>query len=177
MKLLSPGIIHKSEIGGVLLGVADAAAVRAGWATLTERARRHAPAAGISGVLVARQMAGGVECILGVHRDPAFGPVAMVGLGGVFVEMLGDVALRRCPFGEAEAAEMIAGLRGAALLRGARGRPAADMAALARMLSRLSAFAVAAGPRLHAIDLNPVLVMPAGEGAWAADAVIEVDAA
>ena len=131
----------------------------------------------ISGVLVARHMAGGVGCILGIHRDPVFGLVAMAGLGGVFVEILGGVAFRRCPFGEAAAAQMIAGLRGAPLLRGARGRPPADVAALARMLSRLSAFAIAAGPRLRAIDLNPVLVMPEGEGAWAADAVIELDAA
>ncbi|HEX4261884.1 MAG TPA: acetate--CoA ligase family protein, partial [Acetobacteraceae bacterium] len=177
MKLLSPDIIHKSEIGGVLLDLRDAAAVRTAFATLMQRAAAAIPDARIAGVLVSRQMAGGVECILGIQRDPVFGPVAMVGLGGVFVEVLRDIALRRCPFDEAEARMMIEGLRGAALLHGARGRPRADVAAAAAMLARLSAFAAAAGPRLRAIDLNPVLVMPEGEGAWAADAVVELDPA
>ena len=175
LKIVSPDILHKSEIGGVLLDIADADGVRRGFATLQERARRLAPQARIAGVLVARQLKGGVECILGIQRDPVFGPVAAFGLGGVFVEVLHDVVLRRCPFGEAEARHMIHAIRGAPLLRGARGRPPADIAALATMLARLSAFAVAAGPRLRAIDLNPVLAMPEGEGAWCADAVIELE--
>ncbi|WP_338664895.1 acetate--CoA ligase family protein [Pararoseomonas sp. SCSIO 73927] len=174
LKILSPDILHKSEIGGVLLDRADAAAVREGFALLLERAAGAAPGARIEGVLVAKQLSGGVECILGVHRDPVFGPVAMFGLGGIFVEVLRDVSFRRCPFGEAEAEAMIRSIRGAPLLLGARGRPPADIPALARMLSRLSAFAVAAGPRLAGIDLNPVLAMPEGRGAFAADAVIEV---
>jgi acyl-CoA synthetase (NDP forming) len=173
LKILSPDILHKSEIGGVLLDVADAAAVRAGFATLMERGRAVAGAR-IEGVLVARQLRGGVECILGIHRDPVFGPIAMVGLGGIFVEVLKDVAFRRCPFGEDVAQAMIRGLRGAPLLTGVRGRKPADVAALARMLARLSAFAAGAGERLAAIDLNPVLAMPAGEGAFAVDAVIEL---
>lgn len=174
LKIVSPDILHKSEIGGVLLGIGDAGAVRAGFATLLARARAAAPAARIAGVLVARQLSGGVECILGIKRDPVFGPVALFGLGGVFVEVLHDVVLRRCPFGEDEAARMIGAIQGAPLLHGARGRRPADVAALAAMLARLSAFAVAAGPRLLSIDLNPVLAMPAGEGAYCADAVIEV---
>ncbi len=176
LKILSPDIVHKSDIGGVLLDVGDAAAVRAGFALLLERARAQAPAARIEGVLVARQLRGGVECIMGIQRDPVFGPVAMFGLGGVFVEVLHDVVLRRCPFGEDEAQRMIGAIRGAPLLRGARGRPAADVAALARMLARLSVFAVQAGPRLVSVDLNPVLAMPQGEGAFCADAVIELAA-
>ena len=174
LKILSPDILHKSEIGGVLLDVADAAAVRAGFATLLERARAHAPAARIEGVLVAKQLKGGVECILGIHQDPVFGPMAMFGLGGVFVEVLKDVVFHRCPFGEDVAEAMIRAIRGFPLLDGARGRAKADVAALASMLARLSSFAVAAGPRLGSIDLNPVFAMPAGEGAFAADAVIEV---
>ncbi|SHI97531.1 6-carboxyhexanoate-CoA ligase [Roseomonas rosea] len=174
MKILSPDILHKSEIGGVLLDVGDAAAVREGFALLLRRAAEAAPAARIEGVLVARQLSGGVECILGVHRDPVFGPVAMFGLGGIFVEVLKDVAFHRCPFGEDVAEAMIRSIRGAPLLLGARGRPRADIAALARMLSRLSAFAAAAGPRLAGIDLNPVFAMPEGEGAFAADAVIDI---
>lgn len=174
MKILSPDILHKSEIGGVLLGLADEAAVRAGFATLLARARAAAPTARIEGVLVAREIRGGIECILGVHRDACFGPVAMFGLGGVFVEALGDVVFRRCPFGEEAARQMIGAVRGVSLLQGARGRKRADVTALARMLARLSAFATAAGPRLSSLDLNPVLALPEGEGAFAADAMLEI---
>jgi acyl-CoA synthetase (NDP forming) len=97
LKILSPDIVHKSDIGGVLLDVTGPAAVRDGFATLLSRAAERAPDARILGVLVAKQLQGGVECILGIHQDPVFGPVAMVGLGGIFVEVLRDVALRRCP--------------------------------------------------------------------------------
>ncbi|HUZ64351.1 MAG TPA: acetate--CoA ligase family protein [Acetobacteraceae bacterium] len=173
MKILSPDILHKSEIGGVILGVADEAAVRAGFATLAARGAA-VPGARIAGVLVARQMRGGVECILGIHRDPVFGPIAMFGLGGIFVEVLHDVAMHRCPFGSEVAEAMIRSIRGAPLLLGARGRPPADIPALAAMLSRLSVFAVQAGPRLRSVDLNPVFALPAGQGATAADAVVEI---
>ena len=172
MKILSPDILHKSEIGGVLLDVGDAASVRAGFDTLVERGGRAAPQARIEGVLVARQLSGGVECILGIQRDPVFGPVAMFGLGGIFVEVMKDVVLHRCPFGEDVAERMIRGIRGAPLLLGARGKPPVDVAALAAMLSRLSVFAHQAGDRLLSIDLNPVFAMPAGQGAFAADAVM-----
>src|ERR1051326_3991705 len=94
MKILAPGILHKSEIGGVLLNVSDATAVREGFALLLDRAQSAAPAAKLDGVLVAKQLQGGVECILGIHRDPVFGPIAMFGLGGIFVEVLKDVVFR-----------------------------------------------------------------------------------
>jgi acetate---CoA ligase (ADP-forming) len=174
MKILSPDILHKSEIGGVLLNVGDAAAVRDGFGVLLDRAKRAAPTARIEGVLVAKQLQGGVECILGIHRDPVFGPIAMFGLGGIFVEVMKDVVFRRCPFGEDVAEQMIRSIKGAPLLLGARGRPRADIKALAQMLARLSAFADAAGPRLTSIDLNPVFAMPEGQGAFAVDAVVEV---
>jgi len=174
LKILSPDILHKSEIGGVLLDVADAAAVRAGFATLLARAAAHAPGARIEGVLVAKQIKGAVEMALGVFRDPVFGPVAMVGLGGIFIEVLKDFCLARCPFDAAQAEAMIRSLRGFAVLDGARGKPRADVAALARALSALSAFAAAAGPKLLSVDVNPLLVLPAGEGCFAADAVVEV---
>ena len=174
MKILSPDILHKSEIGGVLLGVSGPDAVRAGFEALIERATQAAPQARVEGVLVAKQLAGGVECIMGIQQDPVFGPVALVGLGGIFVEVLRDVRLHRCPFGPGVAERMIRSLRGAPILLGARGRPPADIAALAAMLSRLSVFAAQAGPRLRSIDLNPVLALP--EGAYALDAVIEVGA-
>lgn len=174
MKIVSPDILHKSEIGGVLLDIQDEAGVREGFALLMQRGKTAAPQARLDGVLVAKQLKGGVECILGIHQDPVFGPVAMFGLGGIFVEILQDVVLHRCPFGPDVAEEMIRSIKGAPLLLGARGRPVADIKALSEMLSQLSAFAVAAGPRLQSIDLNPVLAMPQGQGAYAVDAVIEL---
>ncbi len=174
MKILSPDIIHKSEIGGVLLDIADAAAVQSGFDLLRQRAATAAPQARLDGVLVAKQLKGGVECILGIHRDPVFGPMAMFGLGGIFVEVLKDVVFHRCPFGPATAETMIRSIKGAPLLMGARGRKPADIGALASMLARLSAFA-AANDSVEAIDLNPVLAMPEGEGAFAVDAVIQID--
>jgi len=174
MKILSPDILHKSEIGGVLLDIADTDAVRSGFELLLQRAKGAAPAARIEGVLVAKQLKGGVECILGIHRDPVFGPVAMFGLGGIFVEVLKDVVFRRCPFGTDTAEAMIRSIKGAPLLLGVRGRKKVDVKALAEMLSRLSAFAATAGDRLQSIDLNPVFAMADQEGAFAVDAVIEV---
>ena len=174
MKIVSREILHKSEMGGVILHVADENSVRAAYDTLLDRARTHAPAARIEGVLVAKQLTGGTECIMGVVRDPVFGPVAMFGLGGIFVEILRDVTFHRCPFGPDVAERMIRSIKGAPLLRGARGRPAADITALADMLSRLSVFAAQSGARLQSIDLNPVFAMPDGGGAFAADAVLEI---
>jgi acyl-CoA synthetase (NDP forming) len=174
MKILSRDILHKSEIGGVLLDVSDANAVREGFALLLDRAKTAVPGAKLDGVLVAKQLKGGVECILGIHRDPVFGPMAMFGLGGIFVEILKDVVFRRCPFGTDVAEDMIRSIKGAPLLLGARGRKKTDVKALAETLARLSAFAAAAGPRLQSIDINPIFAMPEGEGAFAVDAVIEV---
>ncbi|MEO3472547.1 acetate--CoA ligase family protein [Roseomonas sp. CAU 1739] len=174
-KILSPDILHKSEIGGVILDLASVDAVREAHATLLSRAAERAPGARIEGVLIAKQIKGAVEMALGVARDPVFGPVAMVGLGGVFIEILKDVSFRRCPFGDAEAEAMIRSLKGFPLLDGARGRPKADVAALASALSALSRFAAGAGDRLAGVDVNPLLVLPEGQGAFAADAVIEIE--
>ena len=181
MKIVSPDILHKSEIGGVLLNITNDADVRSNFDLLMQRG--HAALANVQGqtrldgVLVAKQLSGGVECIMGINRDPVFGPIALFGLGGIFVEILQDVVLHRCPFGEDVAEQMIRSIRGAPLLLGARGRAPTDIKALAQMLSRLSAFAVAAGPALQSIDLNPVFAMPQGQGAYAADAVIELSSA
>lgn len=112
---------------------------------------------------------------MGIQRDPLFGPVALFGLGGIFVEVLQDVVFRCCPFEVDEAEAMIRSIRGAPLLLGARGRPRADVAALARLLSNLSRFAWEAGERLRSVDLNPVIALPEGQGAWAVDAVLEVE--
>lgn len=174
MKIASADIVHKSEIGGVLLNVADADAVREGFQTLLDNAERHVPNAKLDGVLVARQIVGGVECFMGIQRDPQFGPVAVFGLGGIFVEVLKDVVFRRCPFDRAEARDLILSIKGAPLLQGARGRAPVDLDALSEVLANLSRFAVGAGERLDSIDLNPVFAMPEGQGAFAADAVIQI---
>ncbi|AFT69952.1 Pimeloyl-CoA synthetase [Alloalcanivorax dieselolei B5] len=174
MKIASADIVHKSEIGGVLLNVADADSVREGFQTLLDNAERHAPEAKLDGVLVARQIVGGVECFMGIQRDPQFGPVAVFGLGGIFVEVLKDVVFQRCPFDREEARRLILSIKGAPLLQGARGRAPVDLDALSAMLANLSRFAVGAGERLDSIDINPVFAMPEGQGAFAADALIQL---
>lgn len=174
MKILSPDILHKSDIGAVKLNIMDEGSVRAAYADIMAAVAHHAPAAAVTGILVAKQLSGGVECLMGINRDPSFGPIAVFGLGGIFVELLNDVALRACPFGPDTAREMILSIRSAAILQGARGAAPSDIDALAQMLSKLSVFAAGAGDRLVSIDLNPVLAMPEGQGAYALDAVIEI---
>jgi acyl-CoA synthetase (NDP forming) len=173
MKILSPEILHKTEIGGVLLGVRRAEDAGAGFTTLMARAAAARPQARLDGVLVARQIENGVECMMGIQRDPVFGPIAVFGLGGIFVEILNDAVLHPCPFDEATAMAMIRGIRGLPVLEGARGQGGADLSSLARMLSRLSYLAVGLGSNLVSIDINPVIATP--QGAWAADGVIEID--
>lgn len=175
LKLASAEIPHKTEIGGVILDVRDAGAVRASFDLLLQRADLQAPGRHVDGVIVARQLRGGIECVMGIQQDPVFGPVAMFGLGGIFVEAIGDVVFRRCPFGEDVALDMIQRIKGAKLLAGVRGNSPVDVPALALMLSRLSAFAHRAGPRLRSIDLNPVLAMPIGSGAYVLDALFELE--
>ena len=171
LKLVSPDILHKSEIGGVMLNVTADGAADA-YERLLDRAMRHKPEANIEGVVVAPMIDGGVETILGVKRDPAFGPVVVFGLGGVFVEVLQDVTRRIAPFGLAEAHEMIREVKGYPLLEGVRGGDVADLDALAEALSRLSVFAYENRGRVDSIDINPFLVRPKGQSAVAVDALI-----
>jgi acetate---CoA ligase (ADP-forming) len=171
LKIVSPEITHKTEIGGVMLNVAAAEAGLA-YDQLVQRVKERAPQARIEGVLLSPMVSGGVEMILGVQNDPVFGPVVMLGLGGIFVEVLRDVTFRIAPFGVEEAHRMIAELRGAAILKGARGQPPCDLDALAAALSRLSLFAAAKRAEIASIDINPLLVRPKGEGAAALDALI-----
>jgi acetyltransferase len=174
IKIDSPEIAHKTDVGGVRVGCRDAASVRAGVADVLDAVRRHAPAARLEGVLVQRMVAGGTEMILGVKTDPLFGPAVVCGFGGIFVEQLRDVSVRVPPVGRAHAMAMIDELRAAALLRGARGRPAADVDALADVIVRLAAFADAHRQSLKALDINPLLVLDAGRGAVAVDWLIEL---
>jgi acyl-CoA synthetase (NDP forming) len=172
LKIVSPDIEHKTEIGGVLVGVADRAGVEQGFATLTQRATQHRPDARIEGVLVAPMAKKGVEVIVGVSRDPVFGPAVMFGLGGVHVEVLKDVTFRLAPFGRDEAVRMIDEIRGRALLSGVRGAAASDVDAIADLLVNISEFAAAHRDDIETIDLNPVLAWPKGEGVVALDALV-----
>lgn len=171
MKIASPDIQHKSDIGGVKLNLADHTAVRAAYDAITRAAADHAPQAKIDGVLVS-PMRSGVETIIGVNRDPVFGPIVLFGLGGIFVEVLKDVTFRAAPFGIDEAHAMIREVKGYKMLEGVRGQPPADIDALATTLSQLSVYAAAHSDRIEGIDINPFLVGPAGEGAVAVDALI-----
>jgi acetate---CoA ligase (ADP-forming) len=114
----------------------------------------------------------GVEAVIGVQRDPTFGPVVMVGLGGILVEVLEDVAFRLAPFGVEEARRMIAELKGAKIFDGVRGAPATDVDALAELLAKVSVFAAAEADRIESVDLNPVRVLPKGQGVVALDALV-----
>jgi acyl-CoA synthetase (NDP forming) len=172
LKVQSPDVAHRSDVGGVRLGLEGEAAVLAAGDEVLAAVRRQRPEARVDGLLVARQVEGAVELIAGVHRDEQFGPVVVAGAGGVFVEVLGDVALRLPPLDREEALAMLGELRMAPLLRGARGRPPADVEAAAAVLVRLGELALDLGPRLLALDVNPLLVLPEGGGALAADALL-----
>jgi acyl-CoA synthetase (NDP forming) len=172
MKISSPDLPHKTEVGGVALSLKSADEVRAAMSAMLIRVRAKAPAARIEGVILTPMLSGGVETIAGVFTDPVMGPVVMFGLGGVFVEVLKDVTFRVAPFDRAEALRMIREIRGFAMLEGVRGAPPADLDALADLLSRLSIFAHANADRIESIDLNPVLAMPRGRGAVPLDALI-----
>jgi acyl-CoA synthetase (NDP forming) len=172
LKIASPDILHKTEIGGVELDLGTAHDVAQAFAAVTGRARLAHPDARIEGVLVSRMVTGGVETILGVQDDPTFGPVVMFGLGGIFVETLKDVAFRVAPFDDDEAHRMMRELKAFPLLDGARGRPRCDLDAAAAALSALSRFAAAHAGHLESAELNPVVVLPEGHGLVALDAVV-----
>ena len=172
MKVLSSDITHKSDVGGVVLDIADADGAGAAYDRILAGVREAAPGARLDGVLLAPMVHGGVECILGVHRDPALGHVVMLGSGGVNVELLRDVAFRVVPVDREQARGMIGDLKTAALLDGFRGAPRADVEALVRAIVQLSRFAVAAGDSLESAELNPFAVLAQGQGAAALDAVI-----
>lgn len=172
MKILSPDIQHKSDIGGVALGVTGGVAGRAAFEQIIAAAGRHAATAQIDGVLISPMTTGGTELILGTTTDPSFGPSIMVGLGGVFAEIFKDTAVRLAPVNKTEANEMLRELKAFALLDGARGRSPADLDALTDAIVALSRFAVRHAQDIAEIDINPVLVREKGKGVVALDALI-----
>jgi acyl-CoA synthetase (NDP forming) len=175
LKILSPDIQHKTEIGGVRVGLTDEPAVADAFRDVMDATRHHHPEAQLEGVLVQEMIPqDGVEVILGVLVDPDFGPVVAFGSGGIMVELLQDSSLRLPPLGREEALEMIHETRGARLLQGFRGRPTVDMDALADALVRLSQLAIDLGDLIAALDINPLMVLPEGQGVRAVDALVEI---
>jgi acyl-CoA synthetase (NDP forming) len=172
LKIVSPDIPHKTEVGGVVVGVRSEAQLADEYDSLLARVAQKAPEARIAGVLVAQMAQGGTELILGTKKDPIFGPVVMVGLGGIFAEVLRDVALQMAPVTEQQATQMLRSLKAFPLLDGARGRAKADVAAAARAVAALSQFAARHADAVAEIDINPLVVLDQGQGAFALDALL-----
>lgn len=172
VKVISPDILHKSDVGGVALNI-SARDVPKTIENIAARVGSAAPEAKIDGYLVGQMLTDGVDCIVGVHRDPVFGPVIMFGLGGVTVELYGDVTTRRAPVSIADAHEMIREIRGWPLLNGYRGAPKADIDAMAKAISAVSKLAAENADVIKTIEVNPLRALAVGHGVVALDAVIE----
>ena len=170
MKIASADFPHKSDVGLVKVGVADGDGVRATFDEFVARAAQVDPAARVDGVLVQQMMASGVEMIVGITQDSQLGAAVMVGTGGIFAEVFRDVAVRPLPLDTTDAREMVESLRGYALLKGARGRPPADVDALVDVIMAVARLATACGARVAELDLNPVIVN--ADGAVAVDSLL-----
>jgi acyl-CoA synthetase (NDP forming) len=175
LKAQSRELSHKSDAGGVLLGLADAPALQAGWQQLHENIALHRPGLELEGVLVEKMGEPGVELIIGARNDPDWGVVVLAGFGGVQAEILKDVRLMTPDMGHAEIVQELACLKSAALLQGFRGSPTLDVDAVALLIARLSHWLQAHG-EVGEVDLNPVIVHPVGRGALALDALMQVGA-
>ncbi|MFE4636087.1 acetate--CoA ligase family protein [Streptomyces sp. NPDC056773] len=169
MKASGPQLAHKTELGLVKIGLTSASQIRDAYRELTDIARyENVP---LDGILVCQMVERGVEMVVGVTQDELFGPTVTVGLGGVLVEVLHDVAVRVPPFGEDQARAMLGELRGHALLEGVRGAPPADVDALVEVILRVQRMALELGDELSELDINPLMVLPRGQGAVALDAL------
>jgi acetyltransferase len=171
LKIVSPDVIHKFDVGGVKLNLADGDAVRQAYGEILASVARVHPGAEIQGMLVQKMVLKGHETILGMTRDPQFGPLLMFGLGGTLVEVFRDVNFSLAPISDDWALKMIQGLKGFRTLTGYRGEPPADLAAIVESLERLSQM-VLEFPELKELDINPFMVFEAGQGAAALDARI-----
>lgn len=169
MKISSPDILHKSDIGGVKVGLADATAVRDNYELIEYRARKYNPNARVWGMLVQEMVRKGREILVGVSRDPQFGPLVAVGMGGIYVEVLRDIAFRLAPISRQEVAAQIRSIRTFPLLRGVRGDPPADLASIEDVVLRVSQL-VTDFPEIVEMDINPLVVHNQGEGAIVLDA-------
>ena len=175
LKILSPDIQHKTEAGGVRVGVADEDALRVAYREVMQSARAYKPEARLDGVLIQEMIPGeSVEVILGIVQDESFGPALVLGSGGVLVELVKDSVLRLPPLTRAEAGDMVDQIRGSKLLKGFRGRPAADIDALMDALIALSNLATDLGDQVSALEINPLMVLPEGRGVRAVDVLCEI---
>ncbi|MBR0689447.1 acetate--CoA ligase family protein [Bradyrhizobium manausense] len=172
MKIQSPDIAHKSEVGGVRVNINTKGEVFLAFEALLNNARKHRPEATIQGVLVGPMARRGVEIIIGTMTDKTFGPMVMVGLGGVTTELFRDVAYRPAPVSAEEAGAMLAGLKAAPLLNGFRGAAKADVVALAQLIADVSVLAARHASEIAEIELNPVLVHQEGQGLTIVDALV-----
>jgi acetyl coenzyme A synthetase (ADP forming)-like protein len=175
VKLASRQIVHKTEMSGVHLNLADEQAVRDSFESIQARLAQESKLDAMEGVLVQPMLSGGVEVMIGVTHDPLFGPLIAFGLGGIHVEILGDVRFRITPLTDRDAAQMVREIRGYRLLQGYRGHPAADVEAIEEMLLRLSRL-VEEIPEISELDLNPIFALPPGQGCKIVDARIWVRA-
>jgi acetate---CoA ligase (ADP-forming) len=172
MKIRSPDIPHKSEVGGVRVNIATKGEVFLAYQALLENARRHRPDAAIQGVLVGPMAKKGVEIIIGTMQDKTFGPLVMVGLGGITTELFRDVVYRPAPVSATEASAMLDELKAAPLLNGFRGAAKADIPALSQLISQVSVLAARYSGEISEIEINPVLVHPEGQGVTIVDALV-----
>ncbi|HET9708227.1 MAG TPA: acetate--CoA ligase family protein [Gemmatimonadales bacterium] len=172
VKIVSPQILHKTDVGGVRTGIETAVELKQACVEMLDSVSRHAPNATINGLLVQRMISGGRETIVGVSRDPVFGPLVMFGLGGIYVEALGDVVFRIAPLGPLDVHDMLKGIRGTAILEGVRGAPPVDFAALGEVVARVSQLALD-HEEIAELDINPLLAMPVGVAAADARILLE----
>ncbi len=170
MKVVSPDLLHKSDAGLVKVGIDSAKEVRAAYDDLLAKAKRANRRADIEGVLVSEMVSGGVETLIGVSQDELFGPVVTIGLGGIFVEVFGDVTFRVPPFDESEARRAVQELKGARLLEGVRGQKPADVDALVETIMNVQRLAMDLAGDVRELDINPLVVRP--RGAVALDALV-----
>jgi acetyltransferase len=168
MKIVSEQILHKSDAGGVIVGIDNADAARQAYETILARARGYKPDAVVDGVLVQKMAPAGTEVILGLNRYPVFGPLLMFGIGGIFVEVFQDVTFRLAPIGRNEARRMVRQIKGYKLLQGFRGKPKGDIECIEKSLVSLSHMAIN-HPEIVELDINPLLVHAERQGATAAD--------
>ncbi|MGQ0666861.1 MAG: acetate--CoA ligase family protein, partial [Nitrospiraceae bacterium] len=173
VKLASNQILHKTEMGGVRLHLADEHAVRDAFDTIRARLAQARKLEAMEGVLVQPMLSGGVEVMVGMTRDPLFGPLIAFGLGGIHVEILGDVQFRIAPLTDRDATELVRAIKGYRLLQGYRGQPAVDLTAIEEVLLRISQL-VEAIPEISEIDLNPIFALPEGQDCRIVDARIRV---
>jgi len=161
LKIVSPDIIHKSDVGGVLVGIKNQREVRTSYKQIVKSVKKHNPDAKIAGILVQEMAPSGTEVIVGSIKDPQFGPAIMFGLGGVFVEVLKDVTFRIAPITEDEACEMMSEVKAYPLLKGYRNTPPADLTAITKILVNTSKL-VMDHPEIKELDLNPIMVYEKG---------------